>query len=178
VRKIGEQLDELGLKVNVEDGHRIVEAHVQVTFAPEDDGYLFETQASAYEEPVGTVWLPDPVVRQVVTVCKGTAQLTEEQRTRLSAWLSANGIDPTSVSSFGDITIETRMHGDDKGRSFIGFTQYVPDGDSSRVYDWRQKGALTVERLVEQTAELEPDPTWQGWDAWRSEMQALREANT
>lgn len=118
-----------------------------------------------------TNYVPHPVVQHIVTVVKEGQEISGEQRSRTNAWLTANGIDPATVA-LAEISVQYSMRGTEKGRSLIQFTQYVSEGDGRRVFDWRTKSALTVQRLVEQQVELEPDPTWEGWDAWRTEMNA------
>lgn len=126
-----------------------------------------------------TDYVPHPVVQHIVTVIKDGQVIGDEQRERVAAWLTANGIDPKTVDQ-QEIRVECTMRGTEKGRSLIHFTQYVSESDGRRVFDWRTKSALTVQRLVEQQVEIDPDPAWQGWDAWRAELdeqaKARREA--
>lgn len=128
---------------------------------------------TAQEQPQDrALYVPHPVERRIVTVTSEGREISSEQRERVVAWLKANGIEPADVVP-GDIRVETSVYGD-RERSFIAFTQYVNDANGTRIFDWREKGALTVERLVEQDAELPADPAWEGWEAYRQRMAEQR----
>jgi len=110
--------------------------------------------------------------RRIVTVIAEGQQITSEQRTRVSDWLRANGIDPRRVLP-GPITVECKMQGDVPGRQVIGFWEFYEDADGRRVINERTLNeALKYERWVEQRVPLAPDPAWQGWDAWHAEHTA------
>lgn len=117
---------------------------------------------------------PHPAVKQIVTVVDDGQEITSEQRTRVMAWLSANGVDPACVA-LGKITIEYLVLGTRKGRQFIGFRQYYLE-DGSKVFDPVTNSAATFHRYVEQFTELEPDPSWEGWEAWEADMAERRKA--
>jgi hypothetical protein len=113
--------------------------------------------------------VPSPVERRIVTVVRGNQELSEEQRLRITRWLEANQIEPKRVSAHEPITIECKVRGDSESFHVIGFTEYYVDSEGNKVFNEKTRNeALTYERWVAQVAELEPDPSWEGWDAWRA----------
>lgn len=176
-QKIGAQLDELGLTAELEEGHRIVEAKVELTTEPgphSEWGYLSAVVAQA---PRRDTPVPHPVERRIVTVIGEGQEISEEQRERVGRWLTANGIDPKRVTRQG-IRIESNVRGDRDGSHIIGFTEYYETADGHRIANEKTKNeALTYERWVRQTVELEPDPTWEGWPSWQARVDTERAAD-
>lgn len=171
---IGQQLDDLGLTTALPAGHQVVEAIVSVVTEQDGCGEIHRPISLPREEP-GSTPVPHPVERRIVTVVAADQQISDEQRKRVVAWLTANGIDPRRVAPDG-ITIEYKVHGDRVGRQIIGFTEYYENPDGNREMNWRTRdGALTYARWVEQVVPIEPDPTWKGWAAQRAEAAAAKE---
>lgn len=172
---IGQQLDDLGLTAALPAGHRVVEATVSLVTEQDGCGEIHRPISLPREEP-GSTPVPHPAERRIVTVVADGQQISDEQRERVAAWLTANGIDPRRVAP-GGITIECKVHGDRVGRQIIGFTEYYVNPDGHREMNWKTRnGALTYERWVEQTVPIEPDPTWKGWDARHAEIDAMKAA--
>lgn len=175
-KTIGAQLDDLGLSADIPPGDRVLEA--TVTLLTGQDG-----QYAEQHEPItlprtepGAIPVPHPVERRIVTVVAATQRISAEQRARVVAWLKANGIDPRRVTG-GPITVECNMHGDRPGRQVIGFTEYYEDAEGHREMNWKTlDGALTYQRWVEQRVPIEPDPTWNGWEAKHAEIDAMKAA--
>jgi hypothetical protein len=155
-RTIGAQLDDLGLTVDLEDGDQILEATVTLVTG---NGHLSEQHRPVKlpAEPPGSVPVPNPVERRIVTVVADGQKISDEQRKRVVAWLQANGVDPQRVT--GAITIECKMRGEQVGRQIIGFTEYYQNPDGKREMNWKTRvEALTFQRWVVQKVPLEPDP--------------------
>jgi hypothetical protein len=113
--------------------------------------------------------VPHPAELRTVTVVSEGQEVSEEQRKRVADWLEANGVDHRRVC-LGPITIESKLYGDQVGREIIGFREFYETANGQRVINERTlKEALTYERWVEQKVPLEPDPAWNGWEAWRAE---------
>lgn len=118
--------------------------------------------------------VPFPVELRIVTVVSEGQQVSEEQRERVGQWLQANGIDHRRVTG-GPITIESKMRGDVVGRQVIGFWEYYETPEGTRVINEKTlTSALTYQRWVEQTVPLEPDPDWDGWEAYHQKMAEQR----
>jgi hypothetical protein len=173
---IGQQLDALGLAVDLAPGERVLEATVTLVTGGDGAAEQHRPMRLPRQEP-GSTPVPNPVERRIVTVVAEGQQISEEQRRRVVAWLTANGIDPHLVATGAAITIECRMHGDQVGRQIIGYTEYYKNANGQREINWKTRdGALTFERWVVQEVPLEPDPTWQGWPAWHAEVSARKAA--
>lgn len=170
---IGQQLDALGLAVDLEPGDRVLEATVTLVTGGDSASEQHRPIRLPIQKP-GTTPVPNPVERRTVTVVAEGQEISEEQRQRVMAWLTANGIDPRRVAR-GAITIECTMRGDQVGRQVIGFTEYYENADGHREMNWKSRdGALTFERWVVQEVPLEPDPAWKGWPAWHAEIAATK----
>lgn len=175
-KTIGAQLDDLGLSLEIPSGERVLEA--SVTLVTGQDGYAAEHHhpITLPRQTPGAIPVPHPVERRIITVLSEGQEVSEEQRARIVAWLTANGINPSRVAC-GTITIECTVRGDRPGRQVIGFTEYYENPDGHREIDQRTlDGALTYQRWVEQTVPIEPDPTWIGWDAKHAELDAMKAA--
>ncbi|MFJ6069053.1 hypothetical protein ACIQHU_39190 [Streptomyces tendae] len=171
---IGQQLDDLGLALAVPVGHRVHEATVQLVTSPEEYAHVVHRPIKLPLQEPGSVPVPHPVERCVITVVAEGQRISPEQHERVKTWLRANGIDPAKVA-FGDITVEYKMRGDQPGRQVIGFTEFYENPDGQREMNWKtQESALTFQRWVVQQVPIEPDPTWQGWPKWHAEMAAKR----
>ncbi|WP_331764843.1 hypothetical protein [Streptomyces sp. NBC_01238] len=163
-QKIGAQLDALGLTADIEDGHRITEATVELTTEAED-GSNFCWQASARFPPPnpGATPVPSPVERRVVTVFSEGQEPSDEQRQRIKRWLAANGIDPKRVA-LKTITVECNVRGQSENAHIIGFSEFYVDETGSKVIDEKTlRDAAMYQRWVRQIVPLEPDPNWGGW---------------
>ena len=172
---IGQQLDALGLtSFDMPAGHRVEEA--TITLVTGEDGYgseIHQPMRLPRRSP-GSIPVPRPVERRIITVVAEGQEVSAEQQARIVAWLKANGIDPSRVAR-GEITVECNMHGDRPGRQVIGLTEYYENPAGQREMNWKTlDGALTYQRWVEQTVPIEADPTWQGWDAWHAKHDALK----
>lgn len=109
---------------------------------------------------------PFPVETRIVTVVKDGDALSPEQRERLCKWLRANGIDPARVAHF-PITVESRIRGAEDTNHVIGFTEYYLDEEGHKVINMKTlDGVMTYQRWVQQQVPIEPDPQWEGWDAY------------
>lgn len=173
---IGQQLDALGLAVDLAPGERVLEATVTLVTGGDGAAEQHRPIRLPRQEP-GSVPVPDPVERRIVTVVAEGQQISQEQRQRVVAWLTANGIDPHLVATGAAITIECRMHGDQVGRQIIGYTEYYKNASGQREMNWKTRdGALTLERWVEQKVPLDPDPAWKGWPARHAEIAAMKGA--
>jgi hypothetical protein len=162
-RSIGTQLDDLGLTADLEEGDRVLEA--TVTLVTGNDSGSWHHRPIKVPSAPGGIPVPQPLERRVVTVVAEGQQISSEQRQRIVTWLKANGIDPHRVAD-GAITIEYRMRGDRAGHGVIGFREYYESPEGHRtVNELTLDGALTYERWVRETTPLEPDPTWEGWEA-------------
>ncbi|MFF6866644.1 hypothetical protein [Streptomyces ardesiacus] len=171
---IGQQLDALGLDLAVPEGHRVHEATVQLVTGLEGDVHVAHRPIKLPLQEPGSVPVPNPVERRVITVVAEGQRISPEQHERVKTWLRVNGIDPKKVA-FGDITVEYRMRGDQPGRQVIGFTEFYESPDGHREMNARTlDGALTFQRWVVQQVPIEPDPTWQGWPKWHEEIAARR----
>lgn len=159
-KKIGSQLDDLGLTVDAEEGARVVEAVVTLVTQTSEDGGLrhHEPQHLPATEP-GSIPVPHPVESRVVTVARTNQNLSPEQLERVRAWLKANDIDPSRVSLRGPITIEYRARGGREGRHLIGFTEFYVDSSGQRNMNEKVgTEALTLQRWVKQVVPLAPEP--------------------
>lgn len=171
---LGQQLDALGLALTVPEGHRVHEATVQLVTSLEEHAHVVHRPIKLPLHEPGSVPVPHPVERRIITVVAEGQRVSHEQHERVKTWLRANGIDPNKVA-FGDITVEYRMRGDQPGRQVIGFTEFYESPDGHREMNARTlEGALTFQRWVVQQVPIEPDPTWQGWPKWHEEMTAKR----
>lgn len=122
-----------------------------------------------------SAFVPHPVTKCIVTVVEDGQEITDEQRSRVVTWLSENGVDPSLVVP-GPITLEYKAFGERKGRQFIGFRQYYLE-DGHKVHALVTNEAVTFHRYVEQSVELAPDPTWEGWKAYDARIAERRKAN-
>lgn len=174
---IGQQLDALGLTTfPMPEGHRVEEATITLVTGEEGYGGEIHRPVRLPLQSPGSIPVPHPIERRIVTVVAEGQALSAEQRARIAAWLEANGIDPRRVA-LGAITVECSMHGDRPGRQIIGFTEYYENADGQREMNWNTRdGALTYQRWVVQTVPIEPDPSWKGWSAWHAESDAARSA--
>lgn len=171
---IGQQLDALGLTLDVPDGHLVKEATVHLVTGQDGYGVEIHRPVRLPRQEPGSTPVPHPVERRIVTVVAEGQEISSEQRERVTTWLQANGIDPRRVA-LGAITVECTMRGDQPGRQIIGFTEYYENPDGQREMNWKtQEGALTFQRWVIQQVPIEPDPTWQGWPTWHAEMASQR----
>lgn len=176
VRPIGSDLDALGAQVDVPDGYAITEANLTVMVSPEDDseqGAQWEEKVSVPVRPDGQTPVPNPVVQHVVLVIEEGQDISGEQRERIVRWLRANGVTPSNVAQ-GRITLEYKMYGPNKGRQFIGFTQFHLE-NGQKVHALKTNSVVTFHRYVEQTVELEPDPSWEGWEKHQQLLAQQRE---
>lgn len=154
---LGEQLDAMGLHLDVEEGHRITEATLTLVTGDENATWQHQPVSLPLQEP-GTVPVPNPHTRQVVTVVSQGQNLSDEQRQRIIAWLSANGVDALQLT--GDaITVESLTNGEREWGHRIHFTEYYRDRDGHRTMDWATKHALSFPRCVKQTSPLPGEPT-------------------
>ncbi|PSK57083.1 hypothetical protein B0E38_02614 [Streptomyces sp. 111WW2] len=171
---IGQQLDAMGLTLDVPEGHHVREATVHLVTGQDGHGHEIHPPVKLPSQGPGSVPVPHPVERRIVTIVSEGQQVSDEQRERVRAWLRANGIDPARVA-LRDITVECTMHGDQPGRQVIGFTEYYENPDGQREMNWKtREGALTFQRWTVQQVPIEPDPSWQGWPKWYAEMAAKR----
>lgn len=172
---IGQQLDALGLTSFVmPDGHRVEEATISLVTGEEDHGREIHRPVRLPLQNPGSIPVPHPVERRIVTVVTEGQDLNTEQRARIVAWLRSNGIDPGRVA-LGTITVECNMHGDRPGQQIIGFTEYYENPDGQREMNWSTRdGALTYQRWVVQAVPIEPDPSWKGWGAWHAERDTAK----
>jgi len=120
------------------------------------------------------IHVPHQVIKQIVTVVDDDQEITPEQRQRVADWLSANGVDPATVAQ-GKITLEYKVYGARTRRQFIGFRQYYLE-DGKKVHAEATNDVVTFHRYVEQHTELEPDPSWEGWEAYDAHMTERRKA--
>jgi hypothetical protein len=169
---IGQQLDDLGLTVELERGHRVLEATVTLVTGDDEFGAEQHRPINLPRQKPGATPVPHPVERRIVTVVAEGQEVSEEQRKRVTDWLEANGVDPRRVAR-RPITIESNLRGDMASRVVIGFWEYYENAAGQRVINERTlEGALLCERWVEQKVPLAPDPTWKGWDAARAQHAA------
>ena len=176
-KTIGTQLDDMGLADDVPPGDRVVEATVTLVTGPEDGAATVHKPVRLPKGEPGSIPVPHPVERRIVTVVSDGQDLSDEQKQRVTAWLRANGIDPSRVT--GEISIICKMRGDEVGRQLIAFTEYYVNPSGHKEMNLKTlAGALTFERWVEQSVPLEPDPAWTGWDAWRAQMRAAQATAT
>lgn len=156
-QKIGAQLDELGLTLDIGD-ERVVEAEVMVTTESTDGSLTMHNIVGAPRKDPNTTPVPFPRERRIVTVVSVGQELSEEQRLRIAAWFRANEVDPSTVAP-GEITIHCRALGGREGHHRICFTEYYRDSDGHRIVDERTgRGVLTYPRCVRQVSPLPPDP--------------------
>ncbi|MGW1814142.1 hypothetical protein ACWCQM_11350 [Streptomyces sp. NPDC002125] len=154
-QKIGEQLDNLGLVIDMEDGGRVAEAVVTVVTHWGKDGLMHHQPVRV---PPQLKPVPYPVQRRVITVVEAGQLLSEGQKQRVRAWLEANGIDPNFVSTGGSITVHSRAVNGNEGGDRIRYTEFCRGEDGQRFTDPGADGALTVERWVLQAVPLGEDP--------------------
>ncbi|MEV8101071.1 hypothetical protein [Streptomyces sp. NPDC088135] len=155
-QKIGAQLDELGLAVDLGGHDRIIEAVVTVT-SQIDDGMIMHHRPVRVPTPELRP-VPYPVEQRVITVVEANQVISEEQRQRLCAWLEANGIDPKFVSLGGSIAVHSRALNGKEGAYQIRYTEYCRDVDGEKFMDIGSEGDLTVQRRVVQKVPLGEDP--------------------
>ena len=161
-QKIGAQLDAIGLTADIQDGYRVAEATVHLT-AEAEDGSTWRSVTYASNLTPERLPVPSPVEVRLVTVVREGQDISGEQRERVNRWLTANGIDPGRVA-LKDIVVESKIRGDRESQGLIGFTEFYQDETGHKVVNEKDRSrALTYERWVRQTVELEPDPTWGGW---------------
>lgn len=163
-QKIGAQLDALGLTADIEDGHRIAEATVEITTESADGLGGYWHAVARYPRPEhGATPVPSPVERRVVTVFREGQELSDEQGERIKRWLAANGLDPKRVAR-KTITVECNVRGESENAHIIGFTEFYVDETGSKVIDEKTlQDAAMYQRWVRQIVPLEPDPNWGGW---------------
>jgi len=162
-RTIGSQLDDLGLTLDLEEGDRVLEATVSLVTG--NDAANCAVEHRPIDLPVkkpGSVPVPHPVERRIITVVAENQELSAEQLDRTRTWLAANGIDPALVTR-GAITLEGTMCEGRPGCQYIGFQQYYLE-DGNKVHSPDTNSAVKFHRYVEQSVELEPDPAWEGWE--------------
>lgn len=179
VRNIGPDLDALGAQVDVPDGYNITEADLTVRLSPPEDSHTggeWDEKLHVPARPVGQTPVPSPVIKHVVTITEEDQAISSEQRERIVRWLQANGIDPSTVAQ-GRVTVEYHMYGTKPGRQYIGFTQYYVE-NGLKVHSFVTNNAVTFHRYVEQTVELEPDPSWEGWEKHEERLAKTREAKS
>ena len=156
-RKIGAQLDELGLTIDMEDGSRVTEAVVTITTTFGDyGGYMHHKPVHVPTPELKPV--PYPVEQRFITVVEANQVISDEQRQRVCAWLEANGIDPKFVSLGGSIAVHSRALNGKEGAYQIRYTEYCRDVDGEKFMDIGSEGALTVQRRVVQKVPLGEDP--------------------
>ncbi|MFI9194151.1 hypothetical protein ACIG0A_33235 [Streptomyces californicus] len=154
-QKIGAQLDDLGLVIDMDEGSRVAEAVVTVV-TQQDEGAFMHHQP--VHVPPQFKPVPYPVQRRVVTVMEANQLLSEGQKQRVRAWLEANGIDPKWVSAAGPITVHSRAVNGNEGGYRIRYTEFCRGEDGQRFADPGLNEAVTVERCVLQTVPLNEDP--------------------
>ncbi|WP_131589739.1 hypothetical protein [Streptomyces seoulensis] len=166
-KRIGSELDALGLEVEVPDGMSVVRASVETWVGAADGSSGFEVSSTRVSHKMlEEDWhVPHPVVNCSMRVTQKGVPLTAEQRDRVAKWLRANGVDPRLVER-GDIRLEWRDRGGHIGNQIICFTQFYVDEAGNRAFDERTCEAVRFERAVPQIVELEPDPAWEGWDSY------------
>lgn len=153
-QKIGAQLDNLGLVIDMDEGGHVAEAVVTVV-SHWGEGALMHHQPVRVPPQFKPV--PYPVQRRIVTVTEAGQLLSEGQKQRVRAWLEANGIDPKWVSTAGPITVHSRAVNGNEGGYRIRYTEFCRDENGQRFADPGLNGALTVERCVLQTVPLDED---------------------
>jgi hypothetical protein len=156
MEKVGARLDELGLTVDVLDGETIAEAEVTVTTENESGGRA--RHLAVCVPPPALKPIPYPIEQRIITVIADDQTISEEQRSRVAAWLKANGIDPQFVS-MSAITLTFQAMGDKVGRYRIHYTEYFRDENGYRFADAGSPEAVTVQRCVAQKVPLGEDPT-------------------
>lgn len=154
-QKIGAQLDDLGLVIDMEEGDRVAEAVVTVTTRLRS-GALMDHQS--VHVPPQFKPVPDPVQNRVITVTEAGQLLSEGQKQRVRSWLEANGIDPKWVSTAGPITVHSRAVNGNEGGYRIKYTEFCRGEDGHRFADLGANAGVTVERCVLQAVPLEEDP--------------------
>jgi len=153
-QKIGAQLDDLGLVIDMDEGDRVAEAVVTVV-TQQGEGMCMHHQP--VHVPPQFKPVPHPVQRRVVTITEAGQLLSEGQKKRVRAWLEANGIDSKWVSTAGPITVHSRAVNGNEGGYRIKYTEFCRGEDGQRFADPGVNGALTVERCVLQTVPLGED---------------------
>ncbi|MFW3477338.1 hypothetical protein [Streptomyces microflavus] len=153
-QKIGAQLDDLGLLIDMEEGDRVAEAVVTVTTRLSGGG-LWDHQPVRVPPQFKSV--PDPIQNRVVTVTEPGQLLSEGQKQRVRSWLEANGIDPKWVFAGGSITVHSRAMNGKEGAYRIKYLEFCRAEDGQKFTDPGADGLLTVERCVLQTVPLEED---------------------
>ncbi|BCK74009.1 hypothetical protein Srufu_079620 (plasmid) [Streptomyces libani subsp. rufus] len=105
--------------------------------------------------------VPSIAENRTVQVIAAGQSLSDEQRGRVRAWLTANDIDPSLVASDHPVVVEYKTTVD-RSRQSVGhihFTQYYVDEEGHKNSDCSWKGgALSFDRCVPQRFELEPEP--------------------
>lgn len=154
-QKIGTQLDDLGLIIDMDEGDHVAEAVVTVTTRLRS-GALMDHHPVRVPPQLKPV--PYPIQNRVVTVTEAGQLLSEGQKQRVRAWLEANGIDPSWVSAGGAITVHSRAMNGKEGAYRIKYLEFCRAEDGQKFTDPGADGLLTVERCVLQTVPLDEDP--------------------
>lgn len=154
-QKIGAQLDDLGLVIDMDEGSRVAEAVVTVVTDWGEGGLMHHQPVHV---PPRFKPVPHPVQHRVVTVVEADQLLSEGQKQRIRAWLKANGIDPKWVSAAGPITVHSRAVNGNEGGYRIKYTEFCRGEDGRRFADAGVNAAVTVERCVLQAVPLDEDP--------------------
>ncbi|MFE1767190.1 hypothetical protein ACFW81_23605 [Streptomyces angustmyceticus] len=115
--------------------------------------------------PDKTSPVPHLAETRTVKVLEEGQSLSDEQRARIKAWLTANSIEPRLVSADQPVLVEYKTTADRSKQSagHIHFTQYYVDEEGQKNADCSWKGgALSFPRCVRQKVELEPEPDGDG----------------
>lgn len=156
-QKIGTQLDDLGLLVDLNEGDRVVDAVVTVTTQRDHGGHFDHGPVRVPTPQLRPV--PYPVEERILTIVEAGQVLSEGQRQRVCAWLEVNGIDPKFVPARAPITVRSRVVGGKEGAFQIRYTEYSRDENGQKFSDQGSDNqALTVQRCVAQRVPLDEDP--------------------
>ncbi|MCX4606840.1 hypothetical protein OG402_41165 [Streptomyces anulatus] len=156
-QKIGAQLDDLGLVIDMDEGGRVAEAVVTAITQQGEGAFRHHTPVRVPTPQPRPV--PYPVQQRIVTVVEADQVLTDGQMQRVRAWLQANGIDPKFVSTAGAITIHSRAASGKEGGFRIRYTEFCRDKDGQKFMDVGSSNQpLTVQRCVVQNVPLDLDP--------------------
>ncbi|MFE6126731.1 hypothetical protein ACFQ6Q_00440 [Streptomyces sp. NPDC056437] len=153
---IGSQLDELGLVLSLGDGERVLEAEVSAVTT----GGHADIQHGPIRVPkpaTGQTPVPHPIETRIVTVVTEGQDISDEQRARVCAWLTANNIDAALVAQ-NDVVVQCKAQGDRESGHAIGFHQIYRDPDGRKVYDPMTRDVVMFQRWVPQTVALDPEP--------------------
>lgn len=154
---IGQQLDSLGLTLDLEEDERVVEATVSLTTGTDVGGVIVHLPIELPPPPPGEVPVPHPLLWCSRRVMRENQPLSDEQRERIVRWLTANEIDP-KFTARGPITIEYVVDGQRETNHMICFTEYYKDAEGHKTLDPKTRKAATYPRSVEQIVALEPEP--------------------